>query len=782
MHTEQVARASIYVRLCCLASLRARCRRAELPNMNLRLALTALAVVGAALSLPANPFSPTPVAASDGARSFNIASETYYQLDVPAGRVSARMEAEVSPGRGEMTAVTLWAMPGATNIVLKQDGATLDTTLRPADIANQRPALIEAKLAKPVRNSLRSSLLLTYDVPAQQNAFTSIEAGLVESQFVSQGPGSFVFVDMPIAGDNYVEPGCLKAADQPRSLAADGYERWVCGDALTIAFSTEDKAVQDQCARLDDRCRQRSLAAPFAGYAQSITDDARKGVLEGEVALARGSVKVSLKYFRADAEWAQQQFATAQKVLPLLEQAFGWPYPNDTVGMRQSRFIESAGAAGVAFPDQGQVLLARTGKSAFDMEVTVHELAHQWAGRSLQSNWLCEGLAEYAVKALAPAMGFTPSRQGWEQLGYSDPLATWYNGSEVASSDYWYGKAGAFWVEFEKAVGGRESMRAVLGQVDDARSRWPLDGRWFMDAGERASGANLDELFLSWVFVRDSASALVAERRAAHDLVNAFTADASASGLNGVPTDIQQLLDDWQFSSIGSLVTAARSAMDEYAGLAALAADAGLERGTSVADGWAGRSVAQSRQLIADQRQAIIAISQAAAQLAGQPEDAPSMRQLAQARARYATGDFFEAQSLASGSTTTAFNQVAAARLIEIAREKQASYNPSFLGRIGLFFRDPAADLAAAEKAYAAGDPNAALRLAKTSYDGWNGAERRGLMRLAILAGVMCLLTAVSWYVLRRLDPNRAATRPLGSGHVLTEESRSSWRDWDSTA
>src|SRR5690606_18932293 len=112
--------------------------------------------------------------------------------------------------------------------------------------------------------------------------------------------------------------------------------------------------------------------------------------------------------------------------------------------------------------------------------------------------WLWEGLAEYAANTLATELGYPVREWGWETKGYTDPLAAWWNGSEIFDGHYWYGKANAFWAEFARAVGGREKMSAVLSGLGEAAR--PADGGWFMDRGELVSGLALDELFLTWVW------------------------------------------------------------------------------------------------------------------------------------------------------------------------------------------------------------------------------------------------------------------------------------------
>ena len=472
--------------------------------------------------------------------------------------------------------------------------------------------------------------------------------------------------------------------------------------------------------------------------------------------------------------------------LPLLEATFGFPYPHDRVLLRQSNFIEKGGAAGLAFTDDGDMLLSpNTG--GIDEEVTVHELAHQWAGRNLETSWLWEGLAEYGMRTVAPALAIKPADLGWEKFGYKDPLATWWHGSTVTNPSYWYGKAGAFWFAYEKAVGGPAVMHSILSRMDDDPKRYPLDGKWFIDMGEAVGGSNLDALFLSWVFDADHSAALVKERRAARDLTFQLALRAESFGLSkAIPTDLTQNLDVWAFGGIAQEVTKANAVLDTYAATVEQAANAGLPATEAVGKSWGAQTLAQTTALVEDQRQATHAIVDAAARLVDQPAESVSQVRLQSAREKYAESAFAEAEKLAASSTTAVFNGATAVKIIAAAREKQAHFKPGFMARIGMIREHPASELAAAEASLAAGDPERALTQSRAAYDTWQDAERRGLLRLGILAAVMTALSAGAFWLLKRLDrpetPAFAPAKGAAGGHVLLpSEDRGKWKDWENT-
>jgi len=734
--------------------------------------LLLLAVLATVLLLPG----------SAGAASFNIASETYYTLDVAAGRITTRMEAEVgSANAAELKSVVLVAMPGATNIaVTTEAGAALQFKATPANLAGGVPTLLNVTLEKPLKGALRANLVLTYDIPAQDNEVLHIEKGAIEGRFASQGPGSFVYVDVPITSDKYFEPGCLLAASQPGAVKDAARERWICGDAALITLNTNDKEVLSKCAQGDDRCRQQAETY-FNAYAQTITDASLIGLLEGTIDLQRGPVMLTLKYFRRDQAWADKQFAVAKQALPMLEATYGWGYQFDRILMRQSHAIEQVGAAGLAFSDEGQVFMAKQGD--IDEEVTVHELAHLWSGYQLETSWLWEGLAEYGLRRNAGTLGIKPRDWRWTTFGFKDPLATWWGGSKVTEPYYWYGKAGTFWFEYEKAIGGPAAMTAVLAQMDDYQQRWPLDGRWFMDRGEEVSGKNLDALFLEWVWVPDVAKSFLGERRAAHDQVAALTARAATYGFAGVPKDIRANLDAWTFGAIAGQVTQGNRVLDAYSAAQAAAVEAGLPPNDGgVAAAWPTQTLAGISGVIDNQRQAIKSIVEGRKAIAGRPAEDGSWKKIADAEAKYATGDFEGAQHAATGASTFVQNYAAAGKMIQVAKEKQASFKPSFFTRIGMYWADPSGDLAKAEAAYLADDPATALKLASKAYDGWKDAQQRGIARLAILMGLMCALTVGTWWLMKKLDPSGKGGSTARMGHYIEKsETTSRWKDWENT-
>lgn len=713
---------------------------------------------------------------------YGVASESYYSLDTATGKVSVRVHAEyINLQSAELPELPVWVMPGAMDIVVKAGDKVLEHKLTPGSEAAATAGFAVTTLPKPLKKNLKTTLDATYTLGQNSGSLINIEPGAIETPFIGQGHGSFVFIDVPRSGDNVLDPGCLLAAEQPGDIKDAGLERWVCGDVLLIALATDDADTLARCAQLDDRCRQRVDAAVFSAYVLSVSDETKRGVLESAVKMPDGrDVTLTLKYFKRDSAWAERQFDLAKRAFPLLEQIFGFPYPFDGVMMRQSHHIDAIGAAGVAFSKTGDVLLA-TG-TGVDDEVTIHELAHQWAGNGqLSKPWQWEGLAEWATRVVAPQLGVSPRDWGWQAFGVNFPLTQW--GSMLGGPpQYWYGRSGAFWSAYEEAVGGREKMTEILSRIDDDPGAWRLQDRWFLDQGEWVSDRNIDQLFLDWVFNSETAAPLLATRRAAKDQVATLSVHALEAGLSGLPSDIYENLIAWNFGAIPAQVARANDVVDSYARVLQLSQDAGLGAPAKVAESWGTATVATTAVVVEDQRQAILSIIAATEQLASEPEGSRASTRLAEARDKYNAGDFAGARASATGGVTDVYNDTAAGKMIDLAKEKQATFKAGFLGRVGMFFTDPAGDLAKAEAAYAAGDGAAALQLSRGAYDTWDNANRRGIQRLALLAGVMAGLSFLVWFLLQRMDRAPAPKR-LGEGHFIdaSDERRGSWKDWENT-
>ena len=739
------------------------------------------AAAGLALAVLAGFVGVGSTARAENLFPWNSVSDSYFSMNVPEGTITARVEAEfLNTNTYDLEGVAFWAMPGARNVEVKNAaGDLVEVEIIAGDEASSTPAVVMVN--QLLKSKLRVKYTLTYDLGAQSGELTDIKAGAIEALLVSQGPGSFVFIDVPEESDRYLDPGCLLAKNQG-DAGSNGLERWICGETVLLAASGDDQSLLDRCAAADNRCRQRQFVLPFSAFAQAITDESLIGRLSEAIPLMEGDVQLTLRYFKSDEAWAQDQFAIAKKALPALEAIFGHPYPYDEAVLKQSRYIGFLGYAGLAF-GTGEMLVQFG--SGYDEEVTTHELAHMWAGLNLETSWIWEGLAEYAAGRASAEVGFSKYDRPWEATGYTDKLANWYNGSNVYDPEYWYGKSGTFFNAYEAAIGGPEKMTEVLARMDDDPSLLPLDAGWFMDQGEFVSGANLDALFLEWVFP-ETATELLASRRAAHDLVDALQVRAANHGFEGMPLDIYQNLLAWSFPAIAGQVEKANQVIDKYETVLTMVTEDGLVMSDAMTEAWGTGTIAQSSSLIDNQRQTLLAMRQAKLELEAAevaPGTTPWVKQ-DEARELFNKGDFNGAKTAATAGVTMIYNDAAAEHWIGLAQKKQETFKAGFFAKIGMMFTDPEAKLREAEELQAQGDGAAALKASREAYDTWDHAGQRGIQRLGMLTASMCVLCFGVWYILRRMEGplGGSSSKALGQGHFIeTGEKKGSWRDWENS-
>src|SRR5690606_19793176 len=110
-----------------------------------------------------------------------------------------------------------------------------------------------------------------------------------------------------------------------------------------------------------------------------------------------------------------------------------------------------------------------------------------------------------------------------------------------------------------------------------------------------------------------------------------------------------------------------------YETVLGMVSEDGLVMGDDLARAWGNGTIAQSGQLIDNQRQAILAMRQAKVDLAGVPEGTTPWLKLDEARKLFNEGDFNGAKAAAASGVTMIYNDAAAGHWIKLAEEKQAT-------------------------------------------------------------------------------------------------------------
>ena len=121
--------------------------------------------------------------------------------------------------------------------------------------------------------------------------------------------------------------------------------------------------------------------------------------------------------------------------------------------------------------------------------------------------------------------------------------------------------------------------------------------------------------------------------------------------------------------------------------------------------------------------------------------------------------------------------------MIALAEQTEAEFTSNVLRKVGLLFADPHSDLAAAQAAFAEGDSISALGAATRAVEAWDGAQNRGLRRLALAAAILCGLLFAGWWLLQR----GGGAKPEGprggdARHDLGQKKESGgWRNWENS-
>jgi aminopeptidase N len=197
---------------------------------------------------------------------------------------------------------------------------------------------------------------------------------------------------------------------------------------------------------------------------------------------------------------------TAAEQMALLDEWVG-PYP-----YKELDLVDAPGAfGGIEYP--GLVFLGTLG-SAWVVEPTVHEVAHQWfygliGNDQVREPWLDEAAATYA-EALYYERAFGTGRATsfLSQLravlrSHPDPAQP----IGLAVSDYDTVRDYSLFVYFKGALFfdalrqrlGEDTFRAFLASYDEAFRYAIADGQGFQELAEEACSCSLDDLFELWV-------------------------------------------------------------------------------------------------------------------------------------------------------------------------------------------------------------------------------------------------------------------------------------------
>jgi len=613
--------------------------------------------------------SPTGARAQDAALLEVTSTGTY---EVQTAGVPARVTWDVSvynndpsttpTGPGTVffyTGLSVPVVQGASALVASDTGgSTLDVSVE--DSADSVIHRADIEFGEPLFFGETYAFRLTYDLVDVRAPGVLVNANYAFLPVVGFGKLSTVTVNTP--------------AGEPWVVSLEGDE--CAGDGPTFTCEGSDSYY---------------LAALVEASQPSATTTANF-----EVPLADGNLTIALSYFRGEEAVAQHHQELMTAALPVIEQVYGFDYSGPPAvdisqGGRQSIFGYE-GLTGCE-DDRCEIVISPIA----DDYTVLHELAHLWSD-IYDERWLSEGFAQLLALEVAPQLpeglvrGPAPQRSpstidlaldDWEQLGSAINASDEERDRIAAGYDY-----SLRFIEELRFRFGMDTLRAVNRNI--AGSGTPADSRRFMNVLEGATGENLDDLFLVWVFP-GSYREILADRRDAKDRLDTLRGQLADEGLPGdALLSIEQSVADWD-------IAAARTALDELED----------NLGTYIElDGLLAT-------LAADAEAAGLAL----------PSD------IEDALLRF---DFVAARNLldSAGLAVIAYERA----------DEKVGASRGIWEKFGLLGRDPDGELNAAKEAFESGDFSFSRERSDSASDTVDDASSVALRRVLIVAGIFAIL------------------------------------------
>jgi hypothetical protein len=452
-----------------------------------------------------------------------------------------------------------------------------------------------------------------------------------------------------------------------------------------------------------------SLPDPFAmsGY---VLADRPSGFVETQldVPIDGATAQLTIRAWKDDPAWAKRIGALFARSLPALAATTGLPYPRSSTLVVEETVPRSIeGAAGVYDPTTGVIRLAYTAGPG----VALRAAAHLWFdGSVFADRWLVEGLSRYAAEGAAEPLkidlGSGPPPDPTSPGAF--PLNAWavdeQRGVDVSASDTYGAAASVGLIRLIASRTGAEGLRAVLSAARTRAAAGAIDWRGMLDLIESEAGVDATELWRTWV-TRPEDAALLDQRARLRFQLETLVGDANGWRL---PAGIETSLAAWRFDEAATAMASAREILAARDDLAVAAAVAGLRPSSNL-------------------------------------------------RTAFETGDPEVAASEAAIERAI-IDQILA------AESSGADSSSSWLVRVGLFGQDPLAELAAARRAFEAGDLTAAQAQAIGAREAWAGAADLGGLRLRSMAALVLLMALlillVSTRARRPRRRRRAGYRP----------------------
>ena len=556
-------------------------------------------------------------------------------------------------------------------------------------------------------------------VHREDEDYTLLRIGLGQRLFSGRTAKYRLTFDLPDRGGSStrdVRIGTSLASFPVWAFASDSTP----GSAVTVVFpkgyTIDVEAGEFPEPTVDERgrtiFRSGELPTPLTFFAYFVAD--RPGAYEEhilETEVLEAPVDVVVRAWPEDPPWAERVGDLFVRGLPRLAERIGLPWPREEGLVVQEAVSRSTGGyAGLFDPTRGHVEVAYYA----DDFVVLHEAAHAWFnGELLTDRWALEAFASFYALAVAgdleveaagdeltddlreariPLNAWGPigrETTATEDYAYAATLALARLIAERAGDDglraVWQAAAdreGAYQPP-EDAAGAQAGSGSAGGTpraADPERVVGPPDWRGLLDLLEDRTDATYADLWREWV-VRPEDEPLLDERATARQHYDSVVEQAAGWAL---PRPIRDAMRAWQFETATGLLDEATVVLEQREAIDAAAARAGLTPPDSLRtafegdDGFADATIEIEAQL-----QTIDVYADA---VASEPAD------------------------------------------------------PDLITQLGLWDTTPRVDLAAAAKAYAAGDLEASVSASESARLTWLQAPEVGRTRALIIGSVATLV------------------------------------------
>ena len=676
-----------------------------------RLAFAA-AILGVLLGPAAGALPVAAAAAAGAGTDLTLVGDATYTVLPEQRRVHVVVDFTVSNHRSETKThrfyfdrASIAVMPGAKAFrVVNWPGAKVHVTG-----STSTYTMLRIDFGSRLYGGATHALRLSFDLP---------DPGRGASRQVRIGPSLVTFPVWAFASD-----GAGGSTVSVRFPA--GYDVAVESGKLVRGAKTSDGGTELHAGPL---ASPLTFFAYVSGQQPAVYRDTPLAVTAGPQA-----IHLTLQAWKDDAGWPARVRPLFQGALPVLRREIGIPWPHqEPLVVREAVSRNDGAYAGLFDGGAGRIEVAYWAPPL----VVIHEAAHGWFnGALLADRWASEGFAslyagraakELKVKGAAPKLtkAIAAARiplNAWPGDGSADAAVETYGyAASLALATAIADRAGdpalqRVWADAQGALGAYQPVTPSGGTGGDAASgtaapetvAGPPDWRGLLDLLETETGQEFGDLWRTWV-VRDADVALLDARAAARTSYGRTLALANGWVL---PRSTRDALRAWQFDTAEQLMAEARTVLAQRAALEQLATRNGVTLPAT-------------------------------------------MRSL------------FEAGSMAGASTEAEAERNAIVAIGEAASARAA--DTDVLTSIGMIGEQPEADLGAAKAAFATGDLDATFHAADDAYRAWSGAwqegRRRALLALAVIATIVVLASAIGSRV-RRI--RRARLRPPVAAAVI---------------